>query len=626
MHPWRLWCSNGKSRACSSPTSPRPSRVLANSSITTWCYAKGSTPYNYIDGVDRLRERCLPPREAFYDNMKNAECPLEEYEHAQHVWAALGCQTFQDYHLFYLMTDVMLLADVFEGFRDMFMSAFKLDPAYYVGLPSAVWDAFLKKSGVELQLITDDEQFTFVERAKRGGISMISNRYAHANNKHMKAYDSTQPSSYILYEDANSLYPTVMTKSLPVGKYAWHPDLTLEQIMGWDDDCEWGAFVELDTEYPAELHDLHNDYPIQESKMSPTDAQVSPLTRAQRTELHIKDNVPKLVPNLFDKQNIVCHISRAKFWAEHGIRITKIHRALVFEQRRFMKGYVDYCAKMRRKANTKAEKDFWKLCMTSIFGKTIEDVRKRCNFRMVTDVKKMRKLSNKGIKEVRIFSNELAGVMLQKTKVYMNKPIAIGVTILDRSKVHMGEFYYDYLKPKYGAHIKMLATDTDSFIYHVQTDDVYGDMAQNPEWFDLSVYKEDHPLHRKDNAGVIGKFKDEAEGLIISEFVGLKPKVYSFIVDEESIPDKLIGKRVAKGVPKSSTVVGTDKKISHDNMKDVLVKGNTIRVESTQFRSTNHNIRTVREAKKAMDNYDSKRWHVEGTHDTRALGHHKNID
>ena len=411
---------------------------------------KGVYPYSFVEDISRLDVRELPSQQEFHDKLRNKDISKSDYEHACKVWSALGCRTFRDYHLFYLMSDTLLLADVFEGFRDMFQNAFELDPAHYVGLPAAVWDACMKMTGVTLELITDHEMFDFVESAKRGGISMISNRYAKANNKYMaRTYESANETSYIQNMDANSLYATIMQGPLPVGKFEWG-EMSVEKILGWTPDCVWGAFVELDTEYPVELHDLHNDYPIQEEKMSPQDDQVGPKTRRQRLEGNIKDVVPKLVPNFYAKKGIVCHIERAKFLMQHGIKVTHVGRALLFEQRPFMRTYIEFCAKMRRLATTDAERDFWKLCMNQIFGKTIEDVRKRCNFHLVTDYKKMRKLSIRGLQGVRIFGSTMAGVMIQREKVYMNKPIAIGVAILDLSKVHMGRFYYDYLKPKYG--------------------------------------------------------------------------------------------------------------------------------------------------------------------------------
>ena len=588
---------------------------------------KGVYPYSFVEHISKLDVKELPTREQFHDGLRNRALSESDYEHARKVWDALGCRSFRDYHLFYLMSDTLLLADVFEGFRDMFHKAFDLDPAHYVGLPAAVWDACMKMTGVTLELITDHEMFDFVESAKRGGISMISNRYGEANNVCMgDGYDPTKESSFIQYMDANSLYPTVMRGPLPVGKYAWG-EMSVEKIRAWTPDCDWGAFVEMDTEYPEQLHDLHNDYPIQEERMSPRDDQVGPKTLRQRQEGGIKDTIPKLVPNLYAKQGIVCHIERAKFWIEHGIGVAKVGRGLLFEQKPFLRAYIDFCARMRRQATTEAERDFWKLCMNAIFGKTIEDVRKRCNFHLVTDYKKMRKLSIRGVRDVRIFGSGMAGVMIQREKVYMNKPIAIGVAILELSKVHMGRFYYDYLKPKYGDKIKLLATDTDSFIYHVTTEDVYEDMAANPEWFDFSAYKKApwHKLHsRDDNAGVLGAFKDEAKGLSIVEFVGTKPKVYSYVMYDPSKPDEKKGKLVHKGVSKYATEVSTGRALSHGNIKDVLFNNASLTVERMHFVSKNHRVSTIREEKKATDDYDSKRWIEEGETDTRALGHFKN--
>ena len=130
-------------------------------------------------------------------------------------------KTFGDYHDVYLKTDVLLLADIFENFRDLCLTYYRLDPVHYFGTPGIAWDACLKLSNQELELITDPDMYLFVERAKRGGMSFIGHRYAKANNKYMKSFNPEKESSYLMYFDANSLYSWAMCRPLPVGKFKW---------------------------------------------------------------------------------------------------------------------------------------------------------------------------------------------------------------------------------------------------------------------------------------------------------------------------------------------------------------------------------------------------------------------
>ena len=159
---------------------------------------KGVYPYEYIDSVDRLSETELPPKSAFYSKLNDSDISDEDYEHAQTVWKEFGFKTLREYHDLYNESDVLLLADVFENFRDVCMNNYKLDPAWYFTSPGLAWDAALKLTGIELELLSDYDMLLMIKHGIRGGISTISNRYAKANNKYMgEAYDSNKPSSYI---------------------------------------------------------------------------------------------------------------------------------------------------------------------------------------------------------------------------------------------------------------------------------------------------------------------------------------------------------------------------------------------------------------------------------------------
>ena len=215
----------------------------------------------------------------------------------------------------------------------------------------------------------------------------------------------------------------------------------------------------------------------------------------------------------------------------------KVHRGIKFYQSPWMEPYIRKNTELRKLATSSFEKDFFKLMNNSVFGKTIENIRKRQNVILVDNRKKAAKLSTKpNFERATIFDENLIAVHMKKTEVYFNKPIYVGQPILDLSKTLMFDFRYNYIGKKYDNKAELLFTDTDSLMYHIQTDDVYHDIKKDiKKKFDTSDYLENHPSGIKTsvNKKVIGKFKDEAAGRQITHFMGLRPKLYTFKVEEK---------------------------------------------------------------------------------------------
>ena len=354
---------------------------------------KGVYPYSYMDSFNRFDETELPPIKKFCNELNNTEISDSEYQHAREVWDAFKIKNLGEYHDLYLKTDVLLLADIFENFRETCLKYYGLDPAHYLTSPGLAWDVMLKMTKIELDLITDIDQQLFIEKGLRGGISYIAHRYARANNKYLSDYNPEIEDSYLTYQDANNLYGWDMIQKLPTSNFKWiNPEIV--KLENYDENSDKGIILEVDLEYPKELHDLHNEYPCAPEKMIITNDMLSDYARKIKEEHSVSSGkVPKLVTTLYDKEKYVLHYRNLQLYLSLGLKVKKIHRVLEFDQSSWLKEYIDFNTEMRKNAKNSFEKDFFKLMNNSVFGKTMENVRKRTNIELVTDEKRLNKLS-----------------------------------------------------------------------------------------------------------------------------------------------------------------------------------------------------------------------------------------
>ena len=273
--------------------------------------------------------------------------------------------------------------------------------------------------------------YLFVEKGIRGGISMISNRYGKANNPYLPGYDSTQDNNYIMYLEANNLYRWAMSQPLPTHDFFWLTEHEIEElnVMAIPDDDEDGCILEGDLKYPRELHELHSDYPLAPEKMKVMPNMLSPYCQQLVEQLNLGGaSVPKLVPNLYDKTHYILHYCNLRLYFDLGLKLTKIHRVLGFAQSTRLKSYIDFHTEKRKQATNYFEKDFFKLMNNAVFGKTMANLRRRVIVKLVTNPNKLKKLTASPA-----FSEDLAAVSMKKTKLYLNRPIYVGFTILDQS-------------------------------------------------------------------------------------------------------------------------------------------------------------------------------------------------
>ena len=578
---------------------------------------KGIYPYDHMDSFDRFNETKLPVQQDFYSILNNEHISDEQYKHAQNVWDTFNLKTMGDYHDLYLKSDILLLADVFENFRKTCLQYYKLDPCHYFSSPGLSWDAMLKMTNIKLELMTDIDMFQFIEKGMRGGASYIANRYGKANNKYMKNYDEKAPSKYIMYLDANNLYGWAMSQYLPTGNFKWLSQNQIEKtnLGKCTENSKKGLILEVDLEYPQELHDLHNDYPLGPEKVKVAKDMLSDYCKKIADKFNISSGlVHKLIPTLNDKEKYILHYRNLQLYLSLGLKLKKIHRVLEFNQSPWLKQYIDFNTQKRTQAKNSFEKDFFKLMNNSVFGKTMENIRKRVDVRLVTSKEKLLKLASKPTYvSSKIFNENLVAVHKIKETLTMNRPAYVGACILDLSKTLMYDFHYNYIKHTYGNKAKLLFTDTDSLTYEIKTKDAYADFWKNKDKFDNSDYNKESPFYNDSNKKVIGKFKDESAGIPITEFVGLRSKMYSYVKDNERTA------RTAKGIKKQVII----KDIKHEDYKNVLFNNEQIHHKMKTIRSEKHLLGSYELNKISLSCFDDKRFIHENGITSYAYGHYQ---
>ena len=493
------------------------------------------------------------------------------------VFKKFKLKNLGEYHDLYVQSDTLLFADVFQNFRNMCIKVYELDPAHFLSLPGLAWQACLKKTNVKLESLTDYDMLLMVEEEIRGGICHSIHRYAKTNNKYMKKYNKNEESSYIQYLDANNLYGWAMSQKLPVNDFKWINNVSKinEKFIK-----NYEYIFEVDINYPKRLHDLHSDLPFLPERMK-------------------NDKCKKLVCNLHDKKRYVLLIRSLKQALDYGLKLEKIHRVIEFNQKSWLKPYIDMNTELGKIAKHDFEKNFFKLLNNAVFGKTMENVRKHRDIKLVTTDKKRSKLvSEPNYHTMNYISEDLSITEMKRTKVKMNKPIYLGLSILEISKILMYEFWYDYMKPKYGNNVKLCYMDTDSFIMSIKTEDFYKDIANDVEKrFDTSNYEADRPLPTGKNKKVIGLMKDELGGRVIMEFVALRPKTYLYLTDDYKEDKK------AKGTKKCVI----KRMIKFNDYKNCLLNGEVVLNTQQRFKSKGHDVYTESVNKIVLSSNDDKR-------------------
>lgn len=589
---------------------------------------KGVFPYDFVDSFSKLNETQLPNKSEFYNSLTDSDVTMEDYMHANTIWHSFSCKNLGEYSDLYMKTDILLLADVFEQFRTSCMHTYSLDPAHYFTLPGYTWDCMLKYTKINLELLTDVDMLMFIERGIRGGLSQSTKRHSVANNKYLPNYQSNKPSKFLIYNDINNQYGWAMSQALPYGGFEWveGSSIDLNNIAA---DSSEGYILEVDLEYPQNLHDMHKDLPF---------------CPEHRITKNLKET--KLLATLYNKERYVIHYRNLQQALANGLILTKIHRVLKFKQAVWLKPYIDLNTKLRAAATNDFDKNLFKYLINAAFGKMMENVRKHSIVKLVTHWEGRygaeALIAKPNFKSSAIFDDDLVAIELNKTEVYFNKPIYVGMCILDISKLKLYDFHYSYMLSRFGDKARVCYTDTDSLIYEVECDDLYQVIRQDAyEYFDTSDYPENNIYNiPRVNRKALGFMKDENSGKVMTEFVGLRSKLYSTKIfrseeDEKTDKDRMMrdgnyGRELDHALENLATVKkakGVKKhivrnRITFNDYLACLIENKQTVIEQKLFKSENHQVSTIKQTKVALSPHDDKRFIITGTCETLPWGHY----
>src|SRR5437764_4677669 len=361
-----------------------------------------------------------------------------------------------------------------------------------------------------------------------------------------KAFNPSKPTSWISYVDANNLYGWAMSQFLPIGNYQWEASREyllknpakqkqfLDRILKTKENASRGYFLNIKSHFPLKTHDYLRDLPPTVENVAVEKDWLSPYNEELVNNLDGGrfSKTEKLVPHLGPRKDYIIHYLELQYYVKLGMVVDKVSEILSFDQTNWLAPYIAFNTEKRQGAKNAFEKDFFKLMNNSVYGKTMENVRKYQDVKLMKmnnewDEKAfLKKVSKPSFKYGRPMGDSLVGAHMGKASVTLNKPIIVGASVLSLSKLLMYRFWYGYVKERYGDNAQLGYMDTDSFIFQVETEDIYKDMAERPDLFDLN------------NTKTIGLFKDEIPGNVITESFHIWAKSYHYVLADKTTQSK----------------------------------------------------------------------------------------
>lgn len=561
-------------------------------------YKKQLMCYEKFTSFEVLSETEFPPISEFSSTLTLEKATEEDYQYALNLYKSLNMKNLLDYVIFYLCSDVFLLADIFIQFRDLVYLHYKIDAAQFFSLAGFSFNCALSYTDKTLELLPTVDFVNFVEQSIRGGISGGNFHLIEANSRHLKnGVDSSKgEEQQIVFLDTVSLYSYVMSNfPLPESGYRWASKEELNQIQfnltEMSNDKDFGYLVMVDLRYPHSLHQAHRFFPL-----------------CSEHKLMKNSKYTKLVSTLYDKKSYICHIKLLELVCQLGLEIISVKRAIVFRHSMWLKKYIDLNTSLRADSSLpKFYVNIFKSLSNVLYGKFQQKKFKYRDIQLITGnnldenaiFKKFHKrTSSPRLRNIVIFSDNLVGVELAKKSIEFDTPSIISATILDCSKYYMYYLYYIQLTPII-KEPSLIYIDTDSLCILIK-DEMMHIYQQFPNLFDTSMFKENNKYNvQPKNAKVSGLLKDEFGERIISKFVYLSSKLYCVLVDDED-ESKAIKK--AKGITK-----GVIKQLTFKDYYTALKEKEGRMIEQNRIISKKHEIFTVKQNRIGLKLFCDKR-------------------
>ena len=524
-----------------------------------------------------------------------------------------------DYCHLYCRLDTILLAEVMIAFRKQMYNHFELDCTAYISFPQLAFDCCLKTLTSPIQLMHDPDMILMMEQNIRGGVSFINERHVRTPNytktKENENIDS-KIQNHLLYIDANNLYSVGQSSPMPFGSYAWCTDEEIDHISKHIHeipiDYPQGFILEADLVCPPEKHSDFASLPPLPYHKTITFNDLSPHSQKMFQKIKTKQELKqykskKLVTDVTDKIKYVLHYRTLQMYLKMGLKLKRVHRAIKFEQRRYLCPYIDYCTEQRVKAVERGDSFtalLWKLAMNAVYGKFLQNARKHFEVNICTFQRGFDKyFSSPFYKAHNILSENVVAVFQNKKKVKLDRLYATGFSILEISKLHMFRSWYEFIQPQLGKeNVNIVLTDTDSFVLHIKKMSRNEILDALTPCMDFSNYPENHPRYNEENKAKPGYFKDESKGNYLIEIIGLRSKCY--ITRVKSYTNYTHKDNVVcKGITKPARA-----KLSLETFRNVVKGSQNIYSDIYSIQSKHREIYTQKITKIALSSSDDKRY------------------
>jgi len=579
--------------------------------VISLCTQKGVFPYDYISAQSKLNETELPAIEDFYNKLRESHITEEEYERAKNLFRLAKCKSIRDYMVVYLLTDVLLLAEVFVNFRETMSRQYKLDPAQFTTISAYAESVALYTSKIKLDLITDIELYFLFESQIRGGLTIVNEGYAEFNTPSLKSYDPSKECSSSAFIDVNSLYAGVLCGKLPTGGiYELTPDeVSTFDYINVDTNGDYAFAVMVDMTIPDHVKKMTDDLPLGIGKMTPEAQRLSPFTlgNMEKIGMSTRKMHPKLMATHNEQKDYLITLQQLQLFVELGAKITKLKRVIRFNQSACFEKFIEKNIELRKASSNDFEKSLYKIVSNSLFGKLLFNCRKNSQqVKVVSTRERFLKLAcNPLLKNTHVIEGDKIMMTFTKSDIKLNSPLYIGWFILELSKNFMYKFFYHTLKAHYGENVSLMYMDTDSLFLRFRKYDALTEMGKFPlkPHMDRSNFDKNHPLYDVSNKGMLGKWKSEVGSNTIKNACFLAPKLYSIQIDNATV------KSAAKGVPFSR-----QKNLRHELYLAIHRNEKTEEtVKMVNITCRKSKIYTMQTVKRGLCKVDQKRYWVNNT-------------